>query len=343
MSADPALMQQLNPGMALRSYDEGAVAPGTNLPSPAHGVSGLHALGSQPPGSPAAQAAAARAVSQLQSAPVLASTSGAFAASRSGRSDGVFDELSGLSGTYEPRRSGASVIGWLFLAALIFGGVGVVLYVALGERAGRTPPPAAGAVPAADAGNVPVNPAPDAAPRPDGSAVDPGPRDAPKDDVKPKERDDKKERDRDRDKERDKKAVKDKVEPAAAVAGVPASADEAKKLSAEAKSKLKAADWDGAYEAYSRLAKSSYLKKDAQLGMAHASWQLNQVDRTIKHAEAAMKAGAGVEAKKMLGHAYFKKGNYKQALTYYDAILAKDPGDKEVSDAAAAARKRLKK
>ena len=198
--------------------------------------------------------------------------------------------------------------------------------------------------------------APDAAPpRPEGEILDPRTTkdDEPKPEVKPdkddrKDRDekDKKDRDRDKDKDRDKKSSKDskdKPEPAVTVAGIPGSADEAKKLASEAKSKLKAADWDGAYEAYSRLAKSSYLKKDAQLGMAHASWQLNQVDRTIKHAEAALKAGAGVEAKKMLGHAYFKKGNYKQALVYYDAILAKNSSDKEIGDAAAAARKRLKK
>jgi tetratricopeptide (TPR) repeat protein len=124
---------------------------------------------------------------------------------------------------------------------------------------------------------------------------------------------------------------------------VPTSADEAKKLVADAKAKFKAADWEGSYEAYSRLGKSNYLKKDAQLGMAHSAWQMNQVDRTIKHAQAAVKAGAGVEALKMLGHAYFKKGNYQQALVYYDDILKNNPGDKEVSDAAKAARKRLKK
>jgi len=286
----------------------------------------------------------------MQSAPSVLSSSGSFAAMRTGPAGG-FDDLSGLSGGYEPRRSGASVIGWLFLAALIFGGVGVVLYVALGERAGRTAPPAAGAA-AVDGGDVPVKPVenkavtPPVDARPDGAAVEPAPEEIEPDradrEVKP-DRDARPDRDRkDRDaKKSTKDKEKEKVPEPAAAGSVPSSAAEAKKLSAQAKALLKTADWDGAYEAYSRLARSSYLKKDAELGMANASWQLNRVDRTIKHAQAAIKAGAGIDAKKMLGHAYFKKGNYSQALIYYDEILAAKPGDKEVRDAADAARKRL--
>jgi tetratricopeptide (TPR) repeat protein len=76
--------------------------------------------------------------------------------------------------------------------------------------------------------------------------------------------------------------------------------------------------------------------------MAHSSWQMNRVDATIKWAQAALGAKAGDEARKMLGHAYFKKGNYKQALTYYDALLTKNPKDREIGDAAAEARRRLK-
>jgi len=37
------------------------------------------------------------------------------------------------------RRSGLAVFGWLVLAALLFGGVGALLYVALGERGERSP------------------------------------------------------------------------------------------------------------------------------------------------------------------------------------------------------------
>jgi TolA-binding protein len=37
----------------------------------------------------------------------------------------------------EPKRSALGVFGWLLLAAILFGGVGALLYVALGERAGK--------------------------------------------------------------------------------------------------------------------------------------------------------------------------------------------------------------
>jgi tetratricopeptide (TPR) repeat protein len=138
----------------------------------------------------------------------------------------------------------------------------------------------------------------------------------------------------------DKSDKKKDVE--ATPSAVPSNAQEAKALLADARSHYGANDWDGAFASYSHLADSAYLHREAYLGMAHASWQMSHVDATIKWAQAAVQAGAGDEAKKMLGHAYFKKGNYKQALIYYDDLLKKDAKDTEIRDAAAEAHKRMR-
>ena len=54
-----------------------------------------------------------------------------------------------------------------------------------------------------------------------------------------------------------------------------------------------------------------------------------------------MRAGAGDTARKMLGHFYFKKGYYDQALTYYDALLKAHPKDAGLKDLVNATRAKL--
>jgi eukaryotic-like serine/threonine-protein kinase len=357
MSADPALVAQLNPGLSVRSVDdEGAVAPGGKSPSPGRGVP--LASGSNPPGVGAMDHAAAAALAGRAGAPATTgmasaaslTTSGSFASLRASRGDVVpgWDDLAADSAAADheltDRRSGASVLGWLFLAALIFGGVGVVLYVALGER-GEAATGAAGSAGARPGDTTDEGAGP-------GTAVDTGTKpneDAP---VPPKEvgtkKDDRRDDRKDRDDRKAKDDRKDKAQarpdpapPPAAPSDVPTTAEGARALLGEADRLLKAHDWDSALDAYSRLARSSYLKRDAYLGQAYASWQLNRVDKTIEFAQKAVKAGAGVDARKMLGHAFFKKGNYRQALAYYKEILEVNPKDKEVLEAVVEAEKRL--
>ena len=49
-------------------------------------------------------------------------------------------------------------------------------------------------------------------------------------------------------------------------------------------------------------------------------------------ANKAVRNGAGDEGRKLLGHLYNKKGNYEQALTYYEALLKSHPGDAEIRE-----------
>ena len=52
-------------------------------------------------------------------------------------------------------------------------------------------------------------------------------------------------------------------------------------------------------------------------------------------------AGAGDEARKVLGHLYFRKGNYEQARLYYEAVLKNDPNNEEIRGTFNATLKKL--
>ncbi len=276
---------------------------------------------------------------------------------------GLYDDLSigsELSADALGQRSGARVLGWLLLAAVIFGGVGVVLYVAMGEQGARTEREGAAAAGlkaldatgsgqggAADAGVDPDRPdkiggKPDG--KDDGTGIPDRRDDRPdKKDDRPRRDDKKDDRPDKKDDRRDDKKdpKKDPTAVATVIEGVPKNAADAKALLVHAQSKLKAAAWADAYDCFSRLSKSSFLRQQAYLGLAQAAWQQSQVDLAIQHAQAAVRAGAGDAAKTILGHAYFKKGNYRQALIYYDEVLKSDPNNKEVKTSAKAAAERL--
>ncbi|MCB9565260.1 MAG: tetratricopeptide repeat protein, partial [Kofleriaceae bacterium] len=350
MSTDANLVAQLNPGLAVRPAED-ALVTRNDSSSPGRGVPASY------PGGAVIQGAAARAVSQTSVltpapiAPAALHTTGGHAVQPSG----LYEELSAdlaLPG----KRSGLGVLGWLLLAALIFGGVGVVLYVAVGEQKARSDRAAAGvgvldasgagaatgtATPAAvDAGVA--GPGTGAASGSDGVAgsgsgtgTSAGSGDR-KDDRKVDRKDDRKD-----DRKSDGKKPDKGADVAVAINGVPKTADDAKKLLAEAQGKLKDNDWNAALDMFSRLSQSSFHRKDAYLGMANASWQLSHVNEAITYAQQAVRAGAGDAAKTILGHAYFKKGNYRQALIYYDEVLKHDPDNKEVKAAAKAAAERM--
>ena len=101
-----------------------------------------------------------------------------------------------------------------------------------------------------------------------------------------------------------------------------------------------AMDWELARSLYQRVASSRYRKADGYVGLAKVAFENKDADAAIKYAE---KAGSTIGAWMVLGHAYFKKGRYADALEQYEKVLKKDPGNKEALTNANLARRKLGK
>jgi serine/threonine protein kinase len=374
MTTDANLVAHLNPGISVRHFEGGVMTRAAT--SPAAAVSAMLA----PPmvvtpssGNLAAPAASAlRAVNRLGSPrpgglerggidgvspPNGIASGGDFSATA------VVDSIP-VGQVVTVRGSRAAMVGWLVLAALLFGGVGVVLYVAAGERAGKQAREqaalaAAAATKAADGELVEPAVAADraaATPRPDGDGKDRRDGDAPpKADAKPEKADAKPEKADAKPDTRSEKAdakpekadpKPDKADGRRADArkkgdGPPTSEKEAKQLLAEAKNQVARMDYPGARDTYARIADSKFFRGQGLLGMAKVAWETRDVDGAITLAQQALKAGAGDPARTLLGHAYFKKNDYARALQYYEAVLANRPNDPEVKRSVEALRARM--
>jgi serine/threonine protein kinase len=143
MTTDANLVAHLNPGLSVRHFEGGVVSrPGTSPATPMPGVSSPNTPASGNLGPPIASA-----VATPQRALPRPASSGPNQLASSSPPDGVrFDgEISSQQMAVDslsmvaplPQRSRAAMLGWILLAALLFGGVGVVLYVAAGERDGK--------------------------------------------------------------------------------------------------------------------------------------------------------------------------------------------------------------
>jgi serine/threonine protein kinase len=162
MTTDAHVVATLNPGLSMRQFDD-AVVPRAQTSSPAIGLpragthSGLTELSpgfSGPALSTGQHPAMARQVTEpaagghairLSSEPAVttypghggghsvlrAQTAPVYAPSMS---DPAMMNMLGLPPPIAPPRSALRVFGWLVFAAVLFGGVGALLYLALGER-----------------------------------------------------------------------------------------------------------------------------------------------------------------------------------------------------------------
>lgn len=91
-------------------------------------------------------------------------------------------------------------------------------------------------------------------------------------------------------------------------------------------------DWIGAIAEYRKLIANKQLLRQAYLGLARASWQNGDVDGTLVAATSALGLGGGVPARKLLGNAYFRKGDYESALKHFERVLKDRPDDSEVPE-----------
>ncbi len=144
MTTDAHVVATLNPGLSMRTYDDAVVVSRAPTSSPAIGLpranthsgmtelqgtfsgpamaTGQHPLGSRLASDSAGASYGGAAQLRAQSVPLAV----VLAAQ---------DSLPSASQPIVHRRSALGVFGWLVLAAVLFGGVGALLYVALGERA----------------------------------------------------------------------------------------------------------------------------------------------------------------------------------------------------------------
>jgi serine/threonine protein kinase len=148
MTTDATLVANLNPGLSVRNLDsEGTVS---RAPSSSAGI-GLPRAGtnqelwetrsgvSMQMGSisTTGQMAAPRPTSEPTATALASSPNRAMSPAISQPAERLASQVSEGSISLAPKRGALGVFGWLLLAAILFGGVGALLYVALGERGER--------------------------------------------------------------------------------------------------------------------------------------------------------------------------------------------------------------
>jgi hypothetical protein len=142
MTTDANVVATLNPGLSMRTLDDGAIVsrPSSSPVGTSRGITHSGQMMTPSDGmfsGPHVATGQSALQVRIASEPSPA-TSARMASQPAAMSAQSLVELP----AYEPpsiTRSGLGVFGWLVLAALLFGGVGALLYVALGERGERAP------------------------------------------------------------------------------------------------------------------------------------------------------------------------------------------------------------
>jgi TolA-binding protein len=198
------------------------------------------------------------------------------------------------------KKSGLGAFGWLLLAALLFGGVGALLYVALGERGERAPS-------RLEATQPPARRAEEATPAP-GSAADPsrpavGGVKAPDSDAEDSKVDPKRPATR--------APIKRPPLPP------PAVTDERdpKALLRQGKAHEKAGDWEAARQVYQKLEKIRGYAGPALYQQAWVALNMSETDQAIQLVlrSAAQPGTHKTDAKFLYGDALYKQGEFKRA------------------------------
>jgi serine/threonine protein kinase len=176
MTTDAHVVATLNPGLSMRTFDDGPVVARAQTSSPAIGLrAGTHSGMTDLQGMWSGPAMATGQNALMARPSLEPSASGSYPGSGSGGAPaGQSLQLRAQSSPviYAPppsdpalmfppsqpvvdvRRSAIGVFGWIVVAAVLFGGVGALGYVALGERDGQTK--AADAAARAEAARAPV-------------------------------------------------------------------------------------------------------------------------------------------------------------------------------------------
>ena len=147
MTTDANVVASLNPGLSMRNIDDAIVVPRSQTSSPAiamprantrDGVQEMPGMWSGPTMATGQQNLAGMMMQRPISEPTTA-VSPAESVRFAARSPSLSESSQPSMPEQAPQRSVIGKLGWLLLATILFGGVGALLYVALGERAARAP------------------------------------------------------------------------------------------------------------------------------------------------------------------------------------------------------------
>ena len=347
MTTDPNVVATLNAGLSVRNIDDGAVVPRAASSSPVIGImragtqSGITEVPAMHSGPTSMHAGASGQFAATTGRPTSeprASSSGQFGAAGmpgavSGRNSSLHDLQS------QPiivKRSAASALGWLLLGALLFGGVGALIYVAMGERGEKAKDGIAPAAKATDAvepsptpgSNIGDNVGGDQATKPEKAAVDP---DAPKsDETRPDAKDDAKDDDKDA---KDPKTVKQTTKKKPKRVATAAEEKDPKALIKLGKQLEKEGEYDQARGVYMKLAKIKGYAGQALYMQAWAAFQAQDNHAAEQLAKSAIENGTPnkIEAMFLFADAVYRKGEYERAKKLYINLRGKVSGQQKAT------------
>ncbi|HEU4728366.1 MAG TPA: protein kinase [Kofleriaceae bacterium] len=361
MTTDPHVVATLNPGLSMRQFDDGAVVARAQTSSPAIGISraGTHSGMTELPGmfsGPQVSTGQHPLMARQGTESAGGSYPGAGPPLRAQSTPSLYTRPASdpnLAASPPPviavQRSALSVFGWIVLAAVLFGGVGSLLYIALGERnavkaadvaaAGSSalrapsaaPPPAphgAASGARADGRAAPKALVPDAVTSSSPSEADDRP-DGPRDSVRADGN--RKPGERKRPPPRVATITRHAPSPAAGEGTITAMVGRAKQLEKDGK-------WKEARLMYQRLEKTKgYSPGEALYRQAYAAFQSKEFEDARKLASDAAKLPGAQRSLALLlyGDAYFSQHEYARAKDIYNNLRKTLQGD----DRAAAIRK----
>jgi serine/threonine protein kinase len=349
MTTDANVVAQLNPGLSMRNTEDGIVvprsasSPGVQVPraSTQSGLTELPGMWSGPVMATGqslqlGRASSERASGEHQPTPRAATPVPFRASSQITAEDGASSSASSMATPLPmPKRSALGMFGWLLLAAILFGGVGALVYVAMGERGERGQK-------AVDTDSKAPMTAPDQASQPT------TPTTPPKD---PEEKDTKGSDAKGSDakgipaktetKTDDSTEKSDKTEPVEDVApkgktpkgrtpaavkktvAIAVNEKDPKALMSAASTAMKAGDFASAKATYAKLEKIKGYQGRALYQQAYASFSDHDAPEAARLAEAAIKAPGDQkdEARMLYGDALFMQGDYKRAKNVFTSLF----------------------
>jgi len=372
MTTDPHVVATLNPGLSMRQLDDATVVPRAQTSSPAIGMQrpGTHSGLSELPGMFSGPSMSTGQHAR-QGTDGVGGSGGFAGQSHPGQSypgqsypgQGMALRPQSSPSIYPPspsdpnlaqvsqpvvavRRSALGVFGWLVLAAMLFGGVGALLYIALGERnaASKALEVAPGAAGSAKEAPVVMLPNPDSSARGSGEPTGHDGSHVPDavtssggagDDIKPDPVRPDGRRSAD---DRSHKRVPPRT--ATGTRRPPAGDDKesrsASALIRQAMDLEKARKWNEARAAYQKLEKvKGYNYGEALYHQAWAAFQSNATGDAETIAKAAANEPGPYKTKAMLlyGDALYRQGNYERAKNVFIGKLKALSGDERATTA----------
>jgi serine/threonine protein kinase len=119
-----------------------------------------------------------------------------------------------------------------------------------------------------------------------------------------------------------------------------AALSEARREIADAREAFNAGRYAQAESLYNQVNASGYERGQALYGLSQISFQRGNYHEAVRLARRAVQAGAGVEAKMVLGNSYFQLEQFREAIAQYREVLRIDRNHREARTNLAAAEKR---